>query len=83
DHTVLPPEIAKEYKAATMTPSSKETRALREMLAELEQQKIREALERCHWNQSEAARELDISERAIRYKMDRLGIIKLDNSYRP
>ncbi|MGA9119437.1 MAG: sigma-54-dependent Fis family transcriptional regulator, partial [Bacteroidota bacterium] len=52
DHTVLPPEIAKEYKAATMTPSSKETRALREMLAELEQEKIREALERCHWNQS-------------------------------
>jgi DNA-binding NtrC family response regulator len=83
DHTLLPPEIAREYKSATAQPGRADRRSLRDILDDVEQQKIREALDRCRGNQSEAARELGISERAIRYKMERLGIVRVDESFRP
>jgi len=83
DASLLPPEIAREYRTFAPSPASDALRPLEDALAELEEQKIREALERCQWNQSEAARALRISERAMRYKMARLGIVRLDKSCRP
>ncbi len=82
DASLLPPEIAKEYRTALPSTTPSAIRPLEEMLAELEGQRIREALEYCHWNQSEAARALRISERTMRYKMARLGIVRLDKSCR-
>ncbi len=82
DSSLLPPELEKEYRTAQVATGDETIRPLEEMIAELEEQRIREALERCQWNQSEAARALRISERAMRYKMARLGIIRLDKSCR-
>ncbi len=83
DASLLPPEIAKEYRTTQVASGDGTLRPLEEMIAELEVQRIREALERYQWNQSEAARALRISERAMRYKMARLGIVRLDKSFRP
>ena len=47
---------------------------LGERLERLERQLIVEALEDNHWVQTRAARKLGISERVLRYKMEKLGI---------
>ena len=47
---------------------------LGERLERLEHQLIVEALEDNHWVQTRAARKLGISERVLRYKMEKLGI---------
>ena len=49
---------------------------LQESMAAFEEQVIKEALEANHWNQSKAARDLRISERTIRYKIEKLDIRK-------
>jgi len=51
-------------------------RPLNESLAKYEEKLIRNVLIDCNWNQSKAARLLQISEHAIRYKMQKLGIKK-------
>jgi len=47
---------------------------LRKQLASLEKDLLLSALEKSNWNQSHAARELEISEHSIRYKMQKYDI---------
>jgi len=51
---------------------------LKERLKTMEREIIIRALERTDWVQTRAAEELGISERVLRYKMERLGIKKQD-----
>lgn len=65
----LPPEI-REYRGP-------ETEGdLVQRLAEIERRMVIEALERHQWVQTKAAADLGISERVLRYKMERLEIVK-------
>jgi DNA-binding NtrC family response regulator len=50
---------------------------LNDEVKNLERSMIEEALKKHNWNQSEAAKELDISERTIRYKIEKYDIRKL------
>ncbi len=54
--------------------STEESLSLQETLAHHEKRAIEEALDSCGWNQSAAARQLQVSEHTIRYKMKKLGI---------
>jgi transcriptional regulator with GAF, ATPase, and Fis domain len=75
DHTLLPAEYEREYRALSYLHAGDALlKPLRESLQEHESHIITEALVAHGWNQSEAARALRISERAIRYKMARLNI---------
>jgi len=47
---------------------------LPEALARLEREQIRHALESCRFNKTKAAAQLGITFRALRYKMDKLGM---------
>ncbi len=49
-------------------------RTLREMVAELERRQLQEALERHAGNQSEAARELGLTEQSLRYRLRRYAL---------
>jgi transcriptional regulator with GAF, ATPase, and Fis domain len=72
---VLPQEYQQEIKKIKYTTESfPANRPLNAYLAEYEEKIIRNALTECHWNQSKAARVLQISEHALRYKMQKLGI---------
>ena len=48
--------------------------SLRDRLAQVEAEMIREALERCDWNRSRAAGSLGLSRQGLRYKLRRLGL---------
>jgi DNA-binding NtrC family response regulator len=75
DRGVLPRELQKELKKATRTYEDiPATNSLRKGLAEYEEQLIRKTLESCKWNQSQAARMLQISEPSLRYKMRKMKI---------
>lgn len=65
----LPPEI-REYRGI---PTDGD---LTSRLAEMERQMLIEALDNHQWVQTRAAESLGISERVLRYKMERLGIVK-------
>lgn len=65
----LPPEIG-EYRGAEAEGD------LNSRLAEMERQMLTEALERHNGVQTRAAEALGISERVLRYKMERLGVGK-------
>ena len=73
----LPSEFQEEFK---ILPTNHEAhsiiKSLQEDLAEYEKQLIRHTLEKHNWNQSKAARILKISERTMRYKIEKLGIEK-------
>ncbi len=59
------------------TPQSPPNRGdvpLENYLQEIERQAITEALESCRWNKTATAKKLGISFRALRYKLDKLGI---------
>jgi transcriptional regulator with GAF, ATPase, and Fis domain len=72
---ILPKEFQKEWqKFISIDQTIPESRSLGESLAEYEEKLIRSVLIECNWNQSKAARVLKISEHAIRYKMQKLGI---------
>ncbi len=49
-------------------------RSLKKLVQKYEAQLIKQTLIECDWNQSEAARRLDISEKSIRYQMKQLNI---------
>ncbi len=66
----LPPEI-REYRGPIV-----ENGDLNQKLAEVERQMLTDALEKNSWVQTRAADSLGISERVLRYKMERLGITK-------
>ncbi len=75
---ILPPEFHKEYKKMThLKQNNRIAISLQESVDEFEEKIIRQALEENNWNQSKAARTLQISEGTIRLKMKRYGIIKV------
>ncbi len=49
---------------------------LKEQINNYEAEIIKKTLIECDWNQSEAARRLNTSEKNIRYKMEKLNIRK-------
>ena len=51
---------------------------LEEATARFEQELLREALERCDWNQTRAAEMLGITRRVLKLKMDRYGLSEPD-----
>ncbi len=77
DQSLLPEECKAEFRSsppAKTTPAAR--RSLRESVHEVERQILLETLTAHCWNQSEAARALQISERTMRYKMSLLGLDK-------
>jgi transcriptional regulator with GAF, ATPase, and Fis domain len=78
DRGVLPPEVQKELKKAKRTQDDFPiTEPLGKSLVTYEEQLVRKALVGCNWNQSKAARLLQISEHSLRYKMRRLKIERM------
>jgi Nif-specific regulatory protein len=77
DYQILPLEYKKEWKKvkSSLATTSIES-SLSESVADYESKLIRKALLDNGWNQSRAARALKISEKTIRYKMEKLGIVK-------
>jgi len=67
-------EEVDEFKQKRMTAHRSEP--LKHKLHEYEVDLIKQTLIDCNWNQSEAARRLEISEGNIRYKMEKLHISK-------
>lgn len=65
-----------DLPAEVRTPKDQPAGFLNERLAQMERDLILEALERHDWVQTHAAGALGISERVLRYKIDRLGIRK-------
>jgi len=76
DHQILPAEYKKEWKKVKSSLSPQDlSSSLAENVADYESSLIRKALLDNNWNQSQAARALEISEKTIRYKMEKLGIV--------
>jgi DNA-binding NtrC family response regulator len=77
DQSLLPEEYRAEFRSSP-PPRGKalSTKPLKESVQEVERQILLETLAVHGWNQSEAARVLQISERTIRYKISQLRIGK-------
>jgi transcriptional regulator with GAF, ATPase, and Fis domain len=76
NHHLLPAEYKKEWKKVKSSIDTQmSVSSLTDNVAEFETNLIRKALIDSNWNQSKAARALNISEKTIRYKMEKLGII--------
>ncbi len=67
----LPPEVRAGERVAS------QGGPLKERLEAVEREMILAALERCDWVQTRAAEELGISERVLRYKIEKLGLKRL------
>ena len=79
DRKILPAESLKEWKKFKKDfQDNLPTKSLSESLTDYEEELIRSTLKNCNWNQSKAARLLNISEHDIRYKMKKLKIKKPD-----
>jgi len=77
DRKILPSEFQKELKKLKKNYQEVQiSKSLSECLIDYEEELIRTALKNCNWNQSKAARLLNISEHDIRYKMKKLKIKK-------
>ncbi len=77
DPQLLPPEFQKEFKKLAPHHDAPPLRkALQQNLEDYEEQLIRQALSENDWNQRKAARVLQISEGALRYKIEKLGIVR-------
>jgi len=74
DSKLLPSEFYTELK--NMKNTNQITKSLDESVADFEKEQIKKVLINYNWNQSRAARALQISEQTIRYKMQKLGIKK-------
>lgn len=78
DKKILPSELQKELnKFRKDSTFLLPTKSLSESLTDYEEEFIRKTLINCNWNQSKAARILNISEHDIRYKMKKLNIKKI------
>jgi transcriptional regulator with GAF, ATPase, and Fis domain len=79
DACILPPDFREEWqKVEAISPQYDQGNSLKNNLTQYEKKVIIKLLNECNWNQSEAARQLKISEYSIRYKMNKLGIKKLE-----
>lgn len=77
DRLILPAESKKELKKLKRDlQNNLPSKSLSESLIEFEQELIQSTLKNCNWNQSKAARLLNISEHDIRYKMKKLKITR-------
>lgn len=77
DTKVIPKEYLDEYKRITTDETLRPpVKPLHKSIEEYEKELIRQVLSDNNWNQSKAARTLKISERAIRYRIEKLGIRK-------
>ena len=77
DASILPVEYLKEWeKVEAISPRYDTSNSLEKNILDYETKLINKVLIECNWNQSKAARQLNISEHTIRYKMNKLGITK-------
>jgi transcriptional regulator with GAF, ATPase, and Fis domain len=77
DHRSLPPELRLEWDSSHRSGAKRHTRQpIRETLIDYEKEILQKALRECDWNQSAAARMLDISEHSMRYKIRAFKIVK-------
>jgi transcriptional regulator with GAF, ATPase, and Fis domain len=77
NHSLLPEEYRMEFRAFPPSRTVRtDTRSLRECVQEVERQVLLETLVANGWNQSEAARTLQVSERTIRYKIGQLHLAR-------
>ncbi len=72
----IPAEFQAELQSAAVFEDDASRKSLQEKVNDFEAQLIRQALEESQWNQSQAARLLGTAEYTIRYKMEKLGIVK-------
>ena len=76
----MPADFREEWQEVeAISPKYDTSNSLEKNILDYETKLIRKVLIECNWNQSKAARQLNISETTIRYKMNKLGINKLDN----
>jgi Nif-specific regulatory protein len=75
DASILPKEFREEWQEVeAISPKYDTSNSLEKNILDYERKLINKVLEECNWNQSKAARQLNISEHTIRYKMNKLGI---------
>ena len=75
DASILPIECGEEWeKMEANSPKHDLSNSLEKNLLDYEKKLIKQVLVECNWNQSKAARQLNVSESTIRYKMNKLGI---------
>lgn len=72
----LPKDFLKEFKKLELVYDAPDGQTLQAQIADVEAGIIRQALIDNAWNQSKAARALGVAERTIRYKMEKLGIVR-------
>ncbi len=71
----LPAEVTESSRSERLHEEVREGRlGLEEAVAAFENELIREALDRCAWNQTRAAERLGVTRRLLKLKMDRLQI---------
>jgi transcriptional regulator with PAS, ATPase and Fis domain len=79
DASILPADFREEWQEVeTISPQYDTSNSLEKNLTEYEKKLIMKVLNECNWNQSEAARRLNISETTIRYKINKLGISRTE-----
>ena len=79
DASILPVEFKEEWQEVeAISPKYDTSNSLENNLTEYEKKLIMKVLNECNWNQSEAARQLNISETTVRYKMNKLGISRTE-----
>ncbi|HZQ55971.1 MAG TPA: sigma-54 dependent transcriptional regulator [Bryobacteraceae bacterium] len=74
----LPPFLRREYPSVDMLNIELPPRGI--SLEAIEKELILRALEKFHWNQTHAAKYLDISRKALMYRMEKHGIQKSDGA---
>jgi len=79
DASILPADFRKEWQEVeTISPKYDTSNSLEKNILDYERKLINKVLKECNWNQSKAARQLNISEHTIRYKMNKLGIRRVE-----
>ena len=79
DASILPIEYREEWQEVeAISPKYDTSNSLEKNILDYERKLINKVLEECNWNQSKAARQLNISEHTIRYKMNKLGIRRVE-----
>jgi transcriptional regulator with GAF, ATPase, and Fis domain len=77
DPSLFPMEMQKELEDFRLKiKASMKSAPLKEQMNKYEAEIVKKTLIECGWNQSEAARRLNTSEKNIRYKMEKLNIRK-------
>lgn len=77
DQRLLPPELRIEWEAIRHSRAKRlPRRPIKKILTDYEREIIQKTLVECNWNQSAAARMLDISEHSMRYKIRAFKIVR-------